>query len=84
MSDRSHPEEVISALPCEIEMPPEWADFFEARGALRTALNDLRRFPRFYLRSHAAMQIIPTFPALRRSTDGSRVYVKDVSRSSIA
>jgi hypothetical protein len=76
--------ELIVELPCEIELPENWADYFARTGPLPTVPGDGRRFPRFYLRTAAALFYRTTIPKLPRPETAYRVYLKDISRSSVA
>ena len=61
------------------------ADFFEKKnGAIPVRWVDLRQFPRFYFRSAAAIEVQSTLPALPRSPQAVRGYVKDISRAAVA
>ena len=71
----------IDSLPCEIELPESWKDFFEHTGALPCCQGDRRRFPRFCLRTSAAMRLHQNIPELDRPDHWCKVYAKDVSRS---
>jgi hypothetical protein len=76
--------ELIVELPCEIELPENWADYFARTGPVATVPEDGRRFPRFYLRTAAALRYRTTLPHLPRAEVAYRVYLKDISRSSVA
>ena len=76
--------ELIVGLPCAVELSENWADFFARTGPQVSIADDLRRFPRFYLRTAAALSYRPTLPGLPRPKTAYRVYLKDISRSSIA
>ena len=73
--------QAIDSLPCEIELPESWQDFFAQKGQLPTYPCERRRFPRFCLRTSAAMRLLQNIPELNRSGDWYKVLVKDVSRS---
>jgi hypothetical protein len=84
MPEQPDAAELIAALPCEIDLPQNWADYFMRTGPLPRVQDDARRYPRFYLRTAAALSYRSTLPALPRSTKTERVYLKDISRSSVA
>jgi hypothetical protein len=84
MSEQPDAAELIAALPCAIELPQNWADFFMRTGPLYPVREDARRYPRFYLRTAAALSYRSTLPALPRPAKAERVYLKDISRSSVA
>jgi hypothetical protein len=72
---------MINELPSQVALP---ADFFEKKGAVGTRWEDMRQFPRFYLRYPAALEVRPSLPALARVGQLQRVFVKDISRVAIA
>jgi hypothetical protein len=74
---------LITQLPCAIELPDEWDDFFQLRGQMPTSWNDKRRFPRQYMRVAAALEVLNTFAPLKRSSTPTRIYLKDASRTSV-
>ncbi len=76
--------ELIVLLPCEVELPENMADFFTRTGPVPAHPEDARRFPRFYLRTAAALRYRTTLPAMQRPEVAYRVYLKDISRSSVA
>ena len=47
MPDSLHVEQLIAAIPCRIELPEQWADFFVRSGPLLASQDDDRRFRRF-------------------------------------
>ena len=75
--------DLLDSLPCEIELPAKWEDYFDKTGLLATGPEDKRRCPRFYLRAFAALETRQTFPALARPHQWHRVYTKDVSRGGL-
>ena len=83
MSDQPDATELIAALPCAIDLPANWVDFFARSGPLTPVSDDDRRFPRFYLRTAAALRYRSTLPGLPRAESRHRVYLKDISRSSV-
>jgi hypothetical protein len=76
-------QELIRRLPCNVRLPNDWADFFEQTGPLPKDFEDQRRFPRFYCRTEGALLCRPSLPSVPREQKCHRVYVKDISRSSI-
>ncbi len=81
MSDEHDAAGMIAALPSCVELP---ADFFDRTGAIGTHWDERRQFPRFYYRTAAALEIEPTLAVLQRTPRRERVYIKDVSRNSLA
>ncbi len=84
MPEQLDANDVIAALPCAIKMPDNWGNFFARGGPLPPMGDDHRRFPRFYLRAPAALRYRSTLPALPRPDHECMIYLKDVSRTSIA
>ena len=83
MSHQSDAAQLIVELPCDIELPEHWSDYFGRTGPLQPTPDDARRYPRFYLRTAAALCYRSTLPALPRNETAHRVYLKDISRSSV-
>jgi hypothetical protein len=75
--------QMVGPLPCEVELPAAWSDFFDHRGPTPTCPRERRRFPRPYLRAMAALRHQRSLPALARSTTWHKVYTKDVSRAGV-
>ena len=70
-------------LECRISIPREWLEEFERGGALPTATDELRRYPRFHFRSRAILIYRTTLPALPRKPGRYVVLTKNVSRQGI-
>lgn len=75
--------ELIQSTECEIELPEEWAEFFEERGEVVAYLTDDRSNSRLKIRSHGLMWFERTLPFLTRTTEPTPVYTKDFSRSGL-
>lgn len=84
MSEQADAAELIALLPCEVELPENWSDYFSRSGPAPARGEDVRRFPRFYLRTGAALSYRTTLPSMHRPDVAYRVYLKDISRSSVA
>ena len=84
MPDKPDVQELICRLPCSVRLPEEWIDFFDHTGPLPGDFSEQRRFPRFYCRTEGALLCRPSLPVVPREQKCHRVYVKDISRSSIA
>lgn len=84
MSNQPDVRQLISNLPCRVRLPENPEVFFARRGPLVSRYDDQRRFPRFFLRTEAALVVRACLPACPRSGDVYRIYVKDISRSSVA
>ena len=59
-------------LPTPVELPEEWADFFEQRGPTLGNFDESRGFHRFHLRGKAI---------LKRNNIHYGIYTKDISRT---
>jgi hypothetical protein len=84
MPEQPAAADLIAALPCTIELPDNWTDYFTRSGPLLAVDEDGRRFARFYLRAAAALDYRSTLPRLTRPAGAHRVYLKDISRASVA
>jgi hypothetical protein len=67
--------EILQQLPCRVQLPEEWRDFFEFNGQTPSDYDDRRQFPRFYVRGKAILKLPGQLDC---------IYIKDVSRNSIA
>ncbi len=76
-------DEAFAQLECRISIPREWLEEFERGGALPTATEEQRRFPRFHFRSRAILLYRQTLPALPRDAGRYVVLTKNVSRQGI-
>ena len=84
MPSRPDVHELIHRLPCDVRLPEDWLDFFNHSGPLPGNYDDQRRYPRFYCRTEGALMCRPTLPVVPREKKCHRVYVIDISRTSIA
>jgi hypothetical protein len=66
---------ILEQLPCRVQLPVEWHDFFERNGKIPSDFEDRRKFPRFYVRKKAIIKLAGKIDC---------IYVKDISRNSIA
>jgi hypothetical protein len=71
----------IDSLPCDIELPDSWQGFFGEAGLLASVQDERRRFPRFRLRTTAAMRCVKNLPTPPRPHQWVKVFAKDVSRA---
>lgn len=69
------------AIPPSIETENE---FFEKSGPLPTAWNEVRRFPRFYLRTIAKAKVYPPQAAPGQAPKECHVLTCDLSRGGLA
>jgi hypothetical protein len=76
--------DVVSLLQCDIELPPDWNDFFDQSGMLCATSDDQRRFRRQEMRVFAALEYRQTAPALYRRPGWHRVYLKDIAHGGLS
>ena len=84
MSEQSDVQQLILNLPCRVRLPEDPETYFARRGPLASQYDEQRRFPRFHCRTEAALVCKQTLPGCPRQERNYRIYVKDISRSSIA
>lgn len=84
MPELADVEELIGSLPCLVELPESVESFFARRGPLPTRFGDERQYPRYYCRAEAALRCRPSLPAIERQAAQHRIYVRDISRSSVS
>jgi hypothetical protein len=77
--------DAVGQLPCDIELPPSWNDFFDHPESrpLREVPIEKRRYARRYLRAYAGLQYRQTAPVLRRPMMWHRVYMTNLSQGGI-
>ena len=68
-------EKALEKLPCRVETPEAWTDFFDQTGREAGRFDDRRRDPRFHCRGKAVLKYNGTFYA---------IYLKNVSRRGVA
>ncbi len=73
--------DAITKLPCQIELPESWSDFFEVSGLVGSSPDDKRRAARWKNRVVAGLLSRTTFPVLPRNEEWMPVYIKDLSRT---
>ena len=84
MSEQANVQQLILNLPCRVHLPEDPETYFAQRGPLTSHYEEQRRYPRFHCRTEAALVCKQTLPACPRQERTCRIYVKDISRSSIA
>ncbi|MEX2120730.1 MAG: hypothetical protein WD847_14155 [Pirellulales bacterium] len=75
--------DALALLPCDIELPAKWNDFFKRTGMLPCMRGDRRRFTRSFHRAQAALEYRQTLPHLARPAIWYCVYTTDITRKSI-
>ncbi len=83
-SERLRLADAITKLPCQIELPESWSDFFEVSGLSTSSAVDKRRAARWKNRVVAGLLYRTTFPVLPRSEEWNPVYIKDLSHTGAA
>ena len=83
MSQVADVQELMECVPCKVQLPNDWIDFFEHAGPVPTSFSDRRQVPRFYARTRAILKSHRTIPSLDRAESSSQVYAKDISRTGI-
>lgn len=84
MSEPNHVQQLIMSLPCRVRLPEEPEKYFSRRGPLASQYDEQRQYPRFHCRTEAALVCRQTLPNCPRQERNYRIYIKDISRSSIA
>jgi PilZ domain len=72
----------IARLNTRVMLPEDF--FAKQNGPTPTCWEDLRQFPRYNFRSAAALEVQHSLPAVERSGQAERVFVKDISRTAVA
>ncbi len=72
---------ILERLPSNLEVPADWTESQNQRGATPYLLNDQRNYARVYARDLAVCEISPSLPAIDRKHEFLKVCTKDVSRS---
>jgi len=76
--------DAITRLPCKIELPTSWEDFFHQTGPTGSDSEERRQFPRWKNRVLAGLQQRETFPVIARLEQWHSVFLKDISRGGVA
>lgn len=72
--------ELIESVDWDIELPVEWADFFQVRGETPTYADDERHNQRLKIRTHGVLWFDRSLPFLTRSEEPVGIYTRDFSR----
>lgn len=70
---------LIETLSFDIELPREWASYFDERGEITSYLDDERHNQRLKIRTHGILRSENTFPFCERGDDPIGVYTRDFS-----
>lgn len=77
----SHFHELARSLDWDIELPVEWADYFEDRGEIASLENDERHNQRLKVRTHGVLWFDRSLPFCPRTRDPVGVYTRDFSKN---
>jgi hypothetical protein len=83
LSNELDARSLIAALPCEVNVPEDWSDYFSRTGPVPSGPGEQRRHPRFYFRTQVGFNDSGTIYD-RPVQFSQAVVVKDVSRSGMA
>ena len=83
-ADRDRLTQMLAVLPCRVEIPAKWTDFFDQSGFAPSMSDERRRFARVRIRSDAVCEVMRTLPAIERQHALHRIYLCDISRSGIS
>jgi len=73
----------LEHLPCQVELPDEWKDYFELRGMIVPIRFDQRRFVRSHYPTKALLEFREALPFVDRSRRFHHIYSRDLSRNGI-
>lgn len=77
--------QLLNTIPCNVEIPAEWAEhFFHEVGPEKTKWDERRRFVRHRYRTKCILETGPSLPAIARSVGYFAVYTRDLSRGGIS
>lgn len=74
---------VLDRIPCGVELPADWTDYFDRRGPGPIDPNNERRFHRHFLRGIALLESRSSLPAIARDKGYASVYTKDICREGL-
>ncbi len=72
--------DLIQSVDWDIELPQEWADYFDQRGDVAAYLDDERQNQRMRVRTHGLLWFDHSLPFLRRDGSVVGIYTRDFSR----
>ena len=75
---------LLDHVQCGVELPENWQDFHERKGAMPFAQDERRRFARMYFRHPVILETLPTLPAIPRRHEFFSALSKDISREGIS
>ena len=75
--------ELIDSIAWDIELPRDWADYFDQRGEATSFKGDVRNNKRMKIRTYGVMWFDLPLPFHPRTTDPIGVYSRDFSRQGV-
>ena len=76
--------ELIESIEWEIELPRDWADYFDQRGEVASYDDDERQNRRLKIRTYGAIWCERTLPFCTRGDSPIGVYSRDFSRTGLS
>lgn len=74
---------LIESIQWNIELPRDWADYFDQCGEMSQFEIDVRTNKRMMVRTYGAMWFDQSLPFCNRSTDPVGIYSRDFSRQGV-
>tara|TARA_R110002111_G_scaffold24449_1_gene54256 strand:+ start:453 stop:902 length:450 start_codon:yes stop_codon:yes gene_type:complete len=74
---------LIQSVNWDIELPVEWNDYFDQRGAVASFMEDDRLSQRMKIRTHGIMLFERPLPFRARSEQEIGIYTRDFSRNGV-
>lgn len=75
--------ELIESIVWDIELPRDWADYFDQQGETQSFKGDVRTNKRMMIRTYGMMWFEKALPFCDRSTKPVGVYTRDFSRHGV-
>ncbi len=72
--------DLMQSVNWDIELPREWSDFFDQRGAVACFADDQRNNQRLKARTHGLLWFEKTLPFRSRESGMQGIYTRDFSR----
>jgi hypothetical protein len=74
---------LIKSIQWKIELPRDWADYFDLRGEMSQFEIDVRTNNRMMVRTYGVMWFDQSLPFCNRSADPVGIYSRDFSRQGV-
>lgn len=75
--------ELVSSIDWDIELPLEWADYFQDRGEVASYADDERNNQRLKVRAHGILWFEKGLPFCPRTKEPMGIYTRDFSRNGV-